>query len=94
MSIPKVGRIPALQVCLERGWGNGTCLVSRAWKIPRKLLGQQVLDDPVVRARRAKHWKEIPHQAVRVALVKENGELLREEFLYTFPDDVQDLGMA
>lgn len=76
------GRVPALQTCLEKGWGPGTKLASTQWKTPRKIAGE--LDTLRPNAR----------QFVRLMVLKPNGLGLKEEYLYTLPEDVRLLAEA
>jgi len=76
------GRIPALQTCITQQWTAGQQLGSKSWKTPRKLMGSITFD--------AKAAKDST-QAVRVVVLKPDGTMLREEFLYTLPEDVYPL---
>jgi hypothetical protein len=80
--MPKPGRVPALQTCLEKGWGPGTKLVSKQWKAPRKIAGE--LDA----------LRPNASQLIRVLVLKPNGLGLKEEYLHTLPDDVRLLAEA
>ena len=73
-------RLSALQTCLDRGWKSGSVLISKTWKTARRIQQNPALDVGT---------KDIK-LALRVAVLKADGQIVREESLFTFPPDVEE----